>query len=61
MRSVAVLVVLGAVGLVSASAQSQRARAARLPNPVPAITDAQLISGALTPPSDFSTALRTSF
>jgi subtilase family serine protease len=51
-RSIAVLVVLGAVSLVSASAQSQRARAARLPNPVPAITDAQLISGALTPPSE---------
>ena len=52
MRSIAVLVVLGAVGLGSASAQSQKTRAARLPNPVPAITDAQLISGALTPPSE---------
>ena len=52
MRSIAVLVVLGAASLVSASAQSQRAHAARLPNPVPAITDAQLISGALTPPSE---------
>lgn len=52
MRSIAVLVVLGAVGLGSASAQSHKTRAARLPNPVPAITDAQLISGALTPPSE---------
>ena len=51
-RSIAVLVVLGAVGLVCAAAQSQRARAARLPNAVPAITDAQLVSGALTPPSE---------
>ena len=52
MRAVVLLVVLGAVSLVSASAQSQGARAARLPNPVPAITDAQLVSGALTPPSE---------
>jgi subtilase family serine protease len=51
-RSVAVLVVLGAVALVAASAQSQRARAARLPTPTPAITDAQLVAGALTPPTE---------
>lgn len=51
-RSVAVLAVLGAVGFVAASAQSQRARAARLPTPTPAITDAQLVSGALVPPTE---------
>jgi subtilase family serine protease len=51
-RFVAVLVVLGAVGFVAASAQSQRARAARLPTPTPAITDAQLVSGALVPPTE---------
>jgi hypothetical protein len=51
-RAVAVLIVLGAVGLVAASAQSQKARAARVPTPTPAITDAQLVSGALTPPSE---------
>ncbi|HKN63680.1 MAG TPA: S53 family peptidase [Gaiellaceae bacterium] len=46
------LVFLGAVALVAASTQSQRARAARLPTPAPAITDAQLVSGALTPPTE---------
>lgn len=51
-RSVAVLAVLGAVGFVAASAQSQRARAARLPTPAPSITDAQLVSGALVPPTE---------
>jgi subtilase family serine protease len=51
-RSLAVLVVLGVVGLGSASAHSQGARAARLPNPVPAISDYQLVSGDVAPPSE---------
>ena len=51
-RSMAVLVVLGAVGLGSASAQSQKARAARLPNVVPAVSDYQLVSGDVAPPSE---------
>jgi subtilase family serine protease len=50
--ALAVLAVLGAVSLGSASAHSQRARAARLPNPVPAVSDYQLASSALTPPTE---------
>ena len=48
---VAVLVVLGAIGLGSASAHSQRA-ASRLPTAEPAITDSQLVSSDLTPPTE---------
>jgi subtilase family serine protease len=50
--AVAVLVVLGATGLGSASAHSQRPASRGLPNPVPAITDSQLVSAALTPPTE---------
>ena len=52
MRSMVVLVVLGAVGLGSASAQSRTARAARLPSPAPTVSDYQLVSGDVTPPSE---------
>lgn len=51
-RSMAVLVVLGAVSLGFASAQSQKARAARLPSVVPAVSDYQLASSALAPPTE---------
>src|SRR5262249_5895992 len=51
-RSMAVLVVLGAVGLGSASAQSQKARAAGLPSVVPAVSDYQLVTGDVAPPSE---------
>jgi subtilase family serine protease len=51
-RSMSVLVVLGVVALGAASAQSQRAGAARLPSVVPAVSDYQLATNALTPPSE---------
>jgi subtilase family serine protease len=51
-RSVAVLVVLGAVGLGTASASSRKPASRALPAPVPAISDYQLASSAVTPPSE---------
>jgi subtilase family serine protease len=50
-RSVAVLVALGAIGVGFASAGSER-QASRLPNPIPTLTDSQLVSASLTPPSE---------
>jgi subtilase family serine protease len=47
-----VLAVLGAVGIGTAAAHSQRPVSRALPAPVPAISDYQLVSGALTPPSE---------
>jgi subtilase family serine protease len=52
-RSVAALVVFGGVvGLGAASAHSQRLTSRGLPTPVPAISDYQLMSDSLTPPSE---------
>jgi subtilase family serine protease len=49
--AVVVLVVLGAIAVGFASGHSQRA-ASRYPTVVPAVTDSQLVSGALTPPTE---------
>ena len=52
-RSVVVLVVLGAaVGLGTAAAHSQKPVSRALPAPVPAISDYQLVSGDVAPPSE---------
>jgi len=47
-----VLVVLGAVGVGFASAHSGSRVSHALPNPVPSVTDAQLISAGTTPPTE---------
>jgi subtilase family serine protease len=49
--SAVVLVVLGAIGVGFASGHSQRT-ASRYPTVVPAVTDSQLVSAALTPPTE---------
>lgn len=52
MRYAAVLAVFGVVGLGSASAHSEGSASRGLPTPVPAISDFQLMSSSLTPPSE---------
>jgi subtilase family serine protease len=49
---VAVVAVLGAVGLGTASASSRNAASRALPAPVPAVSDYQLVAGDVTPPSE---------
>jgi subtilase family serine protease len=49
--AVVVLVVLGAIAVGFASGHPQRA-ASHYPTAVPAVTDSQLVSGALTPPTE---------
>ena len=51
-RSVTLLAVIGAVSLAFASAGSQKAAAHRFPVVRPTVTDSQLVSGALTPPTE---------
>jgi subtilase family serine protease len=50
--SVAVLVVLGAAGLASASSHTQNLAAQGVPTALPAVTDSQLVSSGTTPPSE---------
>jgi subtilase family serine protease len=51
-RAVAVLVVVGAAGLGSASAHTGKPASRGLLNPVPAITDYQLMTADITPPTE---------
>jgi subtilase family serine protease len=51
-RSVTVAVVFAALGLGIASAGAQKAAAHRFPTVRPSITDSQLVSNALTPPTE---------
>ena len=50
--SVAVLVVIGAAGLGSASSHTQKMASRGMPAAVPTVTDSQLVSASTTPPSE---------